>query len=93
MKDQFLAYILSCGPMLYMPDLHSLRRELNYYLILGLISLSVAVVSTFTRVTWVRFGRVTCRATQPKEFWEDVVALYLIGVCFIGYFVYKVYGL
>ena len=76
-----------------MPDLHSLLRGPYYYLILGIISLSVGAVSTRTGVVWARFGRIIYRAKQPKEFREYVVACYLIGVCFIGYFLYKVYGL
>ena len=37
-----------------------------------------------------KLGRVIRRNEEPKEFWEDVVACYLIGVCFVGYFLYKV---
>jgi len=70
----------------------ALLREPYFYLILGIISLIVGVVSTCTGVVWARFGRVIYRAKQPKEFWEDVVACYLIGLCFIGYFLYQVYG-
>jgi hypothetical protein len=79
--------------VLFMPDLHSLPRGNYFYLILGVISLAVGVVSTRTGVVWARFGRVIYRAKQPREFWEDVVTCYLIGVCFIGYFLYKVYAL
>ena len=75
-----------------MPDLHSFLRGPYYYLILGVVSLSVGVVSTCTGVVWARVGRIIYRAKQPKEFWEDVVATYLIGFCFIGYFLYQVYG-
>jgi hypothetical protein len=74
-----------------MPDLHSLLRPPYIFLILGVISLSVGVVSACTGVTWARFGRVIYRAKEPNQFWEDVLATYLIGVCFIGYFLYKVY--
>lgn len=63
-----------------------------FYLILGIIFLAVGAVSTCTGVVWARFGRVIYRAKQPKEFWEDVVACDLIGLCFIGYFLYQVYG-
>ncbi len=75
-----------------MADSHLLPRGPYFYLILGIISLTVGIVSTCTGVTWARFGRVIYRAKQPKEFWEDVVACYLIGFCFIGYFLYQVYG-
>lgn len=75
-----------------MPVSHSLLRGPYFYLILGIISLTVGVVSTCSGVDWGRFGRVIYRAEHPKEFWEDVVATYLIGLCFIGYFLYQVYG-
>ncbi len=71
-----------------MAGVHSAFREPYFYLIIGVVSLCTGVVSTFTGVTWARFGRVIYRANQPKEFWEDVIACYIIAVCFIGYFVY-----
>jgi hypothetical protein len=73
-----------------MPDMHILLGPPNIFLILGVVSLSVGVISTCTGETWVRFGRVIRRDKEPSEFWEDVVACYLIGVCFIGYFLYRV---
>jgi RsiW-degrading membrane proteinase PrsW (M82 family) len=76
---------------LLISDSRSLLGGRYFYLILGIISLSAGVVSTCTGVAWARFGRVIYRSKQPKEFWEDVVACYLIGVCFIGYFLYQVY--
>lgn len=76
-----------------MPDLPSLLRGPYFYLIIGTISFSVGVVSTCTGVVWARFGRVIYRDKQPKEFWEDVVVSYLIGIGFIGYFLYRIYGL
>jgi len=75
---------------LLMPDLYSLLRPPYIFLIFGIISLSVAVVSTCTGVSWARFGRVIYRAKEPNEFWWDVVTCYLGGVFFIGYFLYKV---
>jgi uncharacterized RDD family membrane protein YckC len=76
-----------------MPDLDSLLRPPYIFLILGFISLAVGVISTCTGVSWARYGRVIHRAQEPKEFWWDVVTCYLVGVWFIGYFLYKVYGL
>jgi hypothetical protein len=67
------------------------RVHIIVYLILGVISLFVGVVSTCTGVSWARGGSVIRRNEEPKEFWEDVVASYLIGVCFIGYYLYQVY--
>lgn len=74
-----------------MLDLHSLLRPPNIFLILGPISLAVGVISTCTGVSWARYGRVIYRAKEPRQFWEDVATCYFIGVCFIGYFLDKVY--
>jgi hypothetical protein len=63
------------------------------FLIFGIVFLSVGVVSTCTGVSWARFGRVIHRDKEPSEFWRDVAAGYLCGAFFIGYFLYKVYGL
>jgi RsiW-degrading membrane proteinase PrsW (M82 family) len=73
-----------------MSDLNSLPRGPYLYLILGIILLFVGLVSTCTGVVWARFGRVIYRAEQPREFWEDVVTSFAIGVCLIGYFLYLV---
>lgn len=61
-------------------------------LIFGFVSLLIGVIATFTGEAWGRFGRVTYRTKQPTEFWWEVVLSYLIGIGFIGYFFYKVYG-
>ena len=76
-----------------MSDLNSLLNPKFICLIPGVIFLISAVVSTCTGVSWARYGRVIHRAEEPMQFWEDVVSCYLIGICFIGYFLYKVYRL
>jgi hypothetical protein len=76
-----------------MPDLQSLLTPPRIFLIFGGISLGMGGVATCTGVTFARYGRVIYRAEEPRQFWEDVAACYLIGVCFIGYFLYKVYGI
>jgi hypothetical protein len=40
-----------------------------------------------------RFGRVVYRAKEPKQFSSLVAMYYLGGLGFVGYFLYKVYGL
>jgi hypothetical protein len=75
-----------------MPDLLWLLTPPYIFLMLGVISLSVGIVSTYTGVTWARFGRVIYRAKEPTDFWWDVATCCLIGVCFIGYFLYKVHA-
>ena len=62
-------------------------------LIFGAFSLFLAVAGTCTGEAWARFGQVVYRAKEPKQFWRLVAMYYLGGVCFIGYFLYKVYGL
>jgi hypothetical protein len=76
-----------------MPDLHSLLKPPSIFLIFRGISLCTGMVSTCTGVTWAPYGRVIYRAEEPRKFWKDVAARYLIGVCFVGYFLYKAYGL
>jgi hypothetical protein len=77
----------------FMLDLRSLLTPPYIFLILGGISLCVGVVSTCTGVTWARGGHIIYRAEEPRQFWQDVAMCYLIGVGFIGFFLYKVYGL
>ena len=59
----------------------------------GIFFLFLAVGGTLTGEAWARFGRVVCRAKEPKEFWWLIAMQYLGGVGLIGYFLYKVYGI
>lgn len=63
------------------------------YLTLGVVSFLAGAVFMCTGVVWARFGRVVYRAENPREFWENVVVYYIVAVCCIGYFLYKIYGL
>ncbi len=62
------------------------------FLIFGVFSLFLAVVGTCTGETLARYGLVVCRAKDAKKFWSLVGLYYLGGVCFVGYFLYRVYG-
>ena len=62
-------------------------------LIFGVISFVLAVAGTVNGETWANFGTAVSRVEKPKEFWCLVAMYYLGGVCLIGYFLYKVYGL
>jgi hypothetical protein len=77
--------------MLSIPD--SNVRPPYIFLILGAISFFVGVISTYTGETWARFGHIVYRAKEPSEFWWIVAIYYVGGVCFIGYFLYRVIGL
>jgi hypothetical protein len=76
---------------LFLPD--SFSRSSYGLLIFGLFSLLLAVVGTCTGEAWARFGHVVSRAKEPKQFWRLIAIYYLGGICFIGYFLYRVYGL
>jgi len=78
---------------MFAPDLHSLLKPPYVFLILGVASISAAVVWTCTGKVWVRFNGWVYRANKPGSFWCEVALYYLGGVFFIGYFLYKVYGL
>jgi hypothetical protein len=70
-----------------------LVRPPHIFLILGGLSVCAAAVFTCTGKVWVRFNGWVYRAEEPGWFWWEVAVDYLIGVCFIGYFLYKIYGL
>ncbi len=62
-----------------------------YFLVLGVIFVIAAVVSTCTGKTYAKYGHgLASRAKEPTEFWGTVAIYYISGVCFIGYFLYKV---
>lgn len=62
-------------------------------LIVGALSLFMAVGGTLAGATVARVGRVIYRAKEPRVYWEAIITYYVFGLCFIGYFLYKVYGL
>jgi len=70
------------------PGLKSLLKPPYIFLITGVISISAAMAFTYTGKVWVRFNGWIYRAEEPGAFWWNVVILYLIGVCFIGYFLH-----
>jgi hypothetical protein len=75
-----------------MADWNSQINSPYYFLIVGVISLCVAVVSTFTGKIYGRYGGWASRAKDPTEFWWTVAIAYIGGVCFIACFLWKIYG-
>jgi len=73
-----------------MPDLNSLLRPPNVFLILGVLSISAAAVFTCTGKVWVRFKGWIYRGKEPGWFWWNVALYYLVGVCFVGCFLYRI---
>jgi len=58
-------------------------------LIFAITFFSLGVFSTFTGKASTRYSWVY-RAEEPKEFWWVVAIQYLIGVLFLGYFLYLI---
>jgi hypothetical protein len=73
-----------------MSDLNLLLKPPYVFLILGGLSISAAAVFTSTGKVWVRFNGWVYRAKEPRSFWGEVAAYFLVGVCFVGYFLYIV---
>jgi hypothetical protein len=81
------------GRTLIVADWNSQISSPYYYLIVGVISFSAAVISTWTGKTYGKYGHgLASRAKEPTDFWWTVTIYYIGGACFIGYFLYKVYG-
>jgi len=74
---------------LFMPDLHSLLRPPNIYLIIAVIQLSWAVFFTCTGKAKAPYAPSVYRAQQPILFWWTVGLCYLVGVIFLGVYIYR----
>jgi hypothetical protein len=75
---------------LSMPDWSSPLRPPYIFLILGVVSISASAVFTYMGKVWVRFSGWVYRDKEPGWFWWEVALDFLIGVCFIGYFLFHV---
>jgi hypothetical protein len=73
-----------------MLDFYTVFRPPYIFLVLGILSISAAVVFTCTGRAWVRFNGWIYRAKEPRWFWYEVALYYLSGIFFIGYFLLKV---
>jgi hypothetical protein len=69
-----------------------LVRPPYIFLILGVLAVSAAMVFTYLGRVWVRFNGWVYRDKEAGWFWWEVALDYLIGVFFIGCFLYRVYG-
>jgi hypothetical protein len=74
-----------------LPDLSSHLRPPYGLLIFGVFILVLAVAGTCTGTLWGRGGPVY-RAEKPTQFLWGIALYYLLGVGFVGYFLYRVYG-
>ena len=69
-----------------MPDSHSNQVPPDVFFILGVVSISAALVFTYMGKTWVRFHGWVYRAKEPKWFWWEVALYFLVGFFFLGVF-------
>lgn len=60
-----------------------------YWLIVGAIFFAAAVVWTFTGKAWIRFHGWVYHAEEPKRYWLEVAAYYVIALFFITIFIFK----
>jgi hypothetical protein len=60
------------------------------FLILGVSSISAAIVFTRKGKAWVRFQGWVYRAKEPKWFWWEIALYYLCGIGLIGYYLYLI---
>jgi hypothetical protein len=69
-----------------MPDLHTHLEQPGSFVLLGVSSICVALVLTFTGKAWDRFRGLVDRAEDPKLYWWQIAVLYLAGVVSFGIF-------
>jgi MFS family permease len=58
-------------------------------LILGIGMLLYATAGTYVGKTRDRLGRAVYRAEDPRYFWGLILLYYSLGICSIGFFLYK----
>jgi hypothetical protein len=73
---------------LLMFELSQLLRPPYIFLILGVVTISSATICTYTGRVWVRFNGWVYRAKEPRAFWGNVAAYFLVGLCFLGFFLF-----
>jgi hypothetical protein len=70
------------------------KSDLPYTLLLfGICSILFAIAGLLCGESMGRIGRMIYRTEEPSQFWQTTAMYFFIGICFIGYFLYKVYGL
>jgi hypothetical protein len=67
-----------------------LLRPPNVFLTVGVISIFGAAFFAYTGKVWVRFSGRVYGEKEPRVFWGEVAAYFLVGVFFVGYFLSKV---
>ena len=58
----------------------------------GILMLAMAVAGTCIGKLPGRFGEVASRTKNPKQYWSTLAGYYLVGIGFIGYYLYKIHA-
>jgi hypothetical protein len=72
-----------------MTDLHT--KRLTIALVIGLFSIGLGVVETFSGDSLQGYGRTASRGEDPKAFWRAVAVHFLAGLTCLGYYLYKTF--
>lgn len=67
---------------------HMMDRQ-HMPLLIGIVSLLMAVAFTLIGETLTRYHGIVSRAEDPKRFWWNVVGFFLVGLFFIGAYLYE----
>jgi hypothetical protein len=58
------------------------------FLMLGTVLVAVALIFTLTGRCLVKYKGIISRAKDPKGFWQGVAEYYLLGLLFLGLYLY-----
>jgi hypothetical protein len=65
--------------------------SLRANLLAGIAVLALAVMQTLTGQSLAGYGKTADRADDPKRFWGSVAICYVIGLFFIGRYLYQLF--
>jgi hypothetical protein len=57
-------------------------------LVLGVVFMAVVPISILTGRTLVKYQGIVSRVDDPKTFWKSVVVDFLLGLVFLGLYLY-----
>jgi energy-coupling factor transporter transmembrane protein EcfT len=59
------------------------------FLLIGIVLVVMTAVFTLSGETLERYHGIVYRAKEPKRFWWDVVLYFIMGLFFIGLYLYQ----
>lgn len=57
-------------------------------LILGIVLMGMVLISTLTGRSLVKYRGIVSRAEDPKTFWQSIALYFLLGIFFLGLYLY-----